>query len=83
MGTNSRCLPHSTKREPVVIGDKKSWRTATGALRNKGWYIKMYSEKNKDKKLLKALRDYTKLIDERYGKNAFRYFMQADIRVLY
>lgn len=67
--------------EIVPINDKV-WRTVRGALRNEGWCMKMFSKKNMNKKLFKALKNYTKLIDEKYGKNAFRYFAKADMRVL-
>ncbi len=45
--------------------------------------MKMFSKENKDKELFKALKNYTKLIDEKYGENAFRYFAKADMRILF
>ena len=70
---------HSLNCEIVPIQDK-IWKTKNNALRNKGWYLKMTS--NKSEGLLKALKDYTKLLNEKYEKNAFRYFAKADMRVL-
>jgi hypothetical protein len=31
---------------------------------------------------LKALKNYTRLLEEKYEDNAFRYFSKADMRVL-
>ena len=66
----------------ILITNDKDWKTKTGALRNEGWYLKMFSKKNKDKELFKALKNYTKLLNEKYGKNAFRYFTKADMQML-
>jgi len=65
---------------PII---NKVWRTEKGGLRSEGWCMKMFSKENKDKELFKALKNYTKLIDEKYGENAFRYFAKADIRILF
>ncbi|MFC1512109.1 DUF3795 domain-containing protein [Candidatus Latescibacterota bacterium] len=66
----------------IISTHNKAWRTEKGALRYEGWFMGMFSKKNKDRELFKALKKYTKLIDEKYGKNAFRYFTNGDMRVL-
>lgn len=62
---------------------KKGWLTPTGALRKKGWFMKMsFDEKAGGVPALKALQTYAVSLHEKYGKNAFRYFSKADMRVL-
>lgn len=66
----------------IVPVDDKNWKTPSGALRNKGWYLKLYSKENIIRKLLNALKNYAGALDEKYGKNAFRYFSKVDMRIL-
>lgn len=62
---------------------KKEWLTPMGWLRKQGWYLKMcFTEKAGGLSALKALQRYTAKLNEGYGKKAFRYFQNADMRVL-
>jgi len=65
----------------VSINDNK-WLTKTGALRNKGWHIKISFQKRTNQELLETLKNYTILLDRKYAKNAFRYFSKADMRIV-
>ncbi len=59
------------------------WLTPGGALRKKGWLMKMAFDDNAGGvAAIKALQGYTATLDEKYGKRAFRYFSKADMRVL-
>lgn len=66
----------------IIPFDKKSWKTPSEALRNKGWYLKLYAKKNTIIELFNVLKNYTESLDRQYGKNAFQYFSRADMRVL-
>ena len=66
----------------IVPVDDKSWKTPSGALRNKGWYLKLSSTKNMHRNLFKGLKTYIGLLEKEYGKNAFKYFSKADMRNL-
>jgi hypothetical protein len=62
---------------------ESGWLTPGGALRKKGWLMKMaFDDKAGGVAALKALQRYTARLDEEYGKGAFRYFTKADMRVL-
>ena len=68
----------------IVSIKGKRWLTTGGALRKEGWLMKMSFTKNLDNdSTFKALRNYTMLLNEKYSKNAFRYFSRADMRVLF
>lgn len=57
--------------------------TGTGYLRYKGWVMRMsFEEKIGGNATLKALQTYTKRLDEKYGKKAFKQFSNADMQVL-
>ena len=67
----------------IVPLQKKGWLTPTGALRNTGWLMKLaINEKIAGSLTIKALQNYALKLDGKYGKNAFRYFSKADMRVL-
>ena len=58
--------------------------TGTGYLRSKGWVMKMtFEEKIGGTAALKALQTYTRRLDEKYGKNAFHHFSDADMQILF
>lgn len=60
----------------------KRWKTAMEGLRQKGWTMKMsFDESVGGVDILKALQTYTRKLDEKYGKRAFRYFQNVDMRV--
>jgi hypothetical protein len=62
---------------------EKEWLTPGGALRKKGWYLNMsFSNEIGDILTLRALQRYAKKLNDKYGKNAFRFFKKADMRVL-
>lgn len=62
---------------------KKGWMILSGYMRNKGWFMKMSFDDNAGGGLtLKAFKRYAEKLDEKYGKNAFRYFSNVDMRVL-
>ena len=61
----------------------EGWLTPTGALRKGGWFIKMsFDDDAGGASALNALQSYAARLGENYGKRAFRYFSQADMRVL-
>jgi len=58
--------------------------TGTGYLRSKGWVMKMsFEEKIGGMATLKALQTYTRRLDEKYGKKAFKHFSDADMQILF
>jgi len=62
---------------------EKDLATGTGYLRDKGWVMTMaFDEAAGGVGGLKALQTYTKKLDQKYGKKAFRYFSNVDMRVL-
>jgi hypothetical protein len=62
---------------------EEGWLTPGGALRKEGWFMKMSLDDDAGGvSALKALRSYTARLSEEYGERAFRYFSQADMRVL-
>jgi hypothetical protein len=62
---------------------EEGWLTPGGALRKGGWFIKMsFDDDAGGVSALEALQSYAARLDENYGKRAFRYFSQADMRVL-
>lgn len=59
------------------------WRTARGALRKKGWLIKIsFGDQAGGMLAQEALCRYAGRLDRQYGKEAFRRFSRADMRVL-
>jgi hypothetical protein len=66
------------------------WLTPTGALRKKvghqgspAWLIKLsFDEQAGGAGCLTALRNYAARLNEAYGRSAYRYFAQADMRSL-
>jgi len=62
---------------------EKNLTTPGGYLRSKGWTMKLsFDEKAGGFTALKALQTYTKQLDDKYGKKAFRYFSNADMQIL-
>lgn len=62
---------------------ESGWLTPGGALRKKGWLMKMaFDDSAGGIAALKALQRYTAKLGEEYGNKAFRYFSKADMRVL-
>lgn len=62
---------------------KNGWLTPMGWLRHKGWHVTLsFDSKAGGVSALKALQRYTSRLNKKYGKKAFRYFGQADMRVL-
>ncbi len=58
--------------------------TGTGYLRSKGWVMIMsFEEKVGGKAALKALQTYTRRLEEKYGKKAFRHFSDANMQILF
>jgi hypothetical protein len=57
--------------------------TGTGYLRSKGWVMKMLFDKEiGDTAALKAIQIYTRRLDKKYGKKAFKHFSEADMQIL-
>jgi hypothetical protein len=60
---------------------EEGWLTPTGALRKGGWFMRMsFGDDAGGVSALNALQSYAARL-ENYGKRAFRYFSQADMRV--
>jgi hypothetical protein len=67
----------------IIPLQEKGWVTPTGALRNTSWLMKLtIDEKIGGSLTIKALQNYAVKLDEKYGKNAFRYFSKSDMRAL-
>jgi len=67
----------------IVPLQESDWKTPAGALRKTGWLMKLsVDEKSGGDLTINALKNYAVKLDEKYGKNAFRYFSKADMRVL-
>ena len=61
----------------------EEWRVPTGYLRSKGWEMKLaFNKKSGGIAGVKAFQSYGKKLDAKYGKRAFRYFKDVDMRVL-
>ena len=59
---------------------EEGWLTPGGALRREGWFMKMsFDDDAGGVSALEALQSYAARL-ENYGKRAFRYFSQADMR---
>ena len=62
---------------------EEGWLTPGGALRKRGWFMKMsFDDDAGGVSALRALQSYTAKLHEKYGERAFRYFSKADMRVL-
>ncbi len=62
---------------------EKDLTTPGGYLRSKGWIMMMtFDEKGGGVAALKALKTYAGKLDEKYGRKAFRYFSDVDMKVL-
>jgi len=67
----------------LVLLTEKSWLTPKGGLRKGTWFMKMvFNDNAGGVAALKALKSYTVRLNETYGKRAFRYFKNVDMRVL-
>jgi hypothetical protein len=78
---------HTLKKHGVrckhVPLEKEGWLTPKGALRGKGWHLELsFADNAGGPPALRALQRYASRLDKRHGKNAFRYFARADMRVL-
>lgn len=72
---------HGVHCEHVPLTNE--WLTPRGHLRRKGWLMKMFFDDSAGGvSALKALKSYVTKLDEKYGKRAFRYFSDVDMRVL-
>ena len=67
----------------IVPLQEKGWVTPSGALRKTGWLMKLSFDEKIGCLTVKALKNYALKLDEKYGKNAFRYFSKGDMRVLF
>jgi len=57
--------------------------TGTGYLRSNGWVMEMsFEERIGGTAALKALQTYTRRLDGKYGKKAFKHFSDADMQIL-
>ena len=73
---------HGVHCEHVPLVEE-GWRTPGGALRKRGWLIKMsFGDDFGGAVALKTLQSYAAKLNERHGKGAFRRFSRADMRVL-
>ena len=62
---------------------EEGWLTPGGALRKRGWLMKMsFDDDASGVSALEALQSYTAKLHEKHGERAFRYFSKADRRVL-
>jgi hypothetical protein len=62
---------------------EEGWLTPKGALRKRGWFMKMsFGDDASGVSALNALQSYAAKLDEKYGERAFRYFSRADMRAL-
>jgi hypothetical protein len=62
---------------------EKDLTTGTGYLRDTGWVMTMtFDEKVGGVAALRALQTYTRKLDEKYGRKAFRYFSTVDMQIL-
>ena len=79
-----RTLKHYGIHCELVPTKQKEWITPTGALRKEGWFMKMSFDKLAEKNmfLLKTFKHYVTVLNEQFGKNAFRYFSRANMNVL-
>jgi hypothetical protein len=59
------------------------WLTPGGGLRKEGWMLSLsFADDAGGANAMLALQSYTAKLDKAYGKQAFRYFTSADMRVL-
>lgn len=67
----------------IIVLDPKTWQTPTGGLRSKGWKIRIsFGEKVSDGEDLKIFKEYLIKLNERFGKNVYKYFNKADLSVM-
>lgn len=61
---------------------KKGWITPTGALRDRNWQMKIsFSDEIGGIKTQDALLDFCNILNGKYGKKSFAFFVKADMRV--
>jgi len=66
-----------------LIPSIKRWKTEMEGLRQKGWTMRLsFDESAGGVDALRALQTYTRKLDDKHGKRAFRYFRDIDMRVL-
>jgi hypothetical protein len=57
--------------------------TGTGYMRSKGWIMKMsFDEKIGGKATIKALQEYSRRLNEEFGRKAFKHFLDANMQIL-
>jgi hypothetical protein len=62
---------------------KEGWLTPGGALRKRGWLMRMsFDDDAGGVSALRALQGYAAKLHKEYGERDFRYFSKADMRVL-
>ncbi len=63
--------------------EEGGWLTPTGALKSGPWLVRMSFDKRiGEADTLVALKEYSSLLEEKYGGEAFKHFAQADMRWL-
>ncbi|MFC1564388.1 DUF3795 domain-containing protein [candidate division KSB1 bacterium] len=69
--------------ECKINKEAEDWKTPSGGLRKRGWSMKLAFSSDDDLNInmLKSLIDFTHNLQKVYGKNAFRHFSRADMRV--
>jgi hypothetical protein len=76
-------LANFSVRCELVPEPDARWLTPTGALRKQGWSMTLsFDDEAGGEAALKGLQRYAVALDEAYGKQAFRRFARADMRVL-
>ncbi|MCP4728117.1 MAG: DUF3795 domain-containing protein [bacterium] len=67
----------------IVPEIEDGWKTPQGGLRKKGWKMLFSFDMDEYQNIvmLSLLQNYTRLVKEKYGDRAFRYFSRADMGV--
>ena len=69
--------------EAEIVKLANDWKVPTGYLRRRGWEMKLiFTKKIGGLATLKALQNYGKALEEKFGKRAFRYFSDVDMNIL-
>jgi hypothetical protein len=67
----------------IIVLDPKIWQTPTGGIRSKGWKIRIsFGDEVSDVEDLKIFKEYLIKLNNRFGKNAYKYFSKADLSVM-
>jgi hypothetical protein len=66
-----------------VPPEEDGWLTPTGALKEADWRVEMSFRKGiGGEDTLKALKEYSLLLDKKYGEEAFKHFARAEMKML-